>query len=138
MSDLELRELIARVDRNLEQSNLRMEKRHAETEAVVKQTNRQLGELGNKFGFYTEGLAFESVKRILRTKFHADNILYCSLVYRGNRSEEYDVLGIRNGVHNEIYCVEIKSRLDHDSNSHFDGAGRGRAGSAARRDSGAD
>ncbi|PWU09153.1 MAG: hypothetical protein C5B50_28085, partial [Verrucomicrobia bacterium] len=35
------------------------------------------------------------------------------------------------------FLVVVKGKLVAASNSHFDGAGRGRAGSAARRDSGA-
>src|SRR5262249_37555683 len=34
--------------------------------------------------------------------------------FGGDRAEEYDVVGVRNGIHNEAYCVEIKSRLDHE------------------------
>src|SRR3989442_924935 len=104
MSDSELRELVAS-----------LAKRHAETEAAQKETaaahkltkqtvrevGRQIGYLGNKFGSFTEGLAFESVDKILRKRFHADNIMHRSKVFRGDHAEEYDVLGLRNGVHNE-------------------------------------
>ena len=108
MTDAELRELVAS-----------LATRHAETEAALEQTvrevreiGRQIGYLGNKFGSFAEGLAFESVEKILSKTFHADTIARRLKTRRGGTEQEYDVLGIRNGVQNEIYCVEIKSRLD--------------------------
>ncbi|PWU10456.1 MAG: DUF3782 domain-containing protein [Verrucomicrobia bacterium] len=110
MSDVELRELVASLARG-----------HAETEAAQQETarelrevGRQIGYLGNKFGSFTEGLAFESVEKILRKRFHADTITRRFKAFRGARAQEYDLVGLRNGVHNEVYCVEIKSRLDHE------------------------
>ncbi|MBI4328002.1 MAG: hypothetical protein HY674_22455 [Chloroflexi bacterium] len=82
------------------------------TEETLRRVTRQLGGLGNKFGSFTEGLAFESMEKILRTRFHADNFARRAKPARGNFSQEYDLLGIRNGPHGEVYCVEIKSELN--------------------------
>jgi hypothetical protein len=87
---------------------------HAKTEGTVRQVTKQLGGLGNKFGSFTEGLAFESVEKILRTKFHADDLARRVKVIRGERAQEYDLIGVRNGVQSEVYCVEIKSELNAD------------------------
>jgi hypothetical protein len=52
------------------------------------------------------------MEKILRTKFHADNIARRLKPVRGSFVQEYDMIGVRNGAHNEIYCVEIKSELN--------------------------
>ena len=85
---------------------------HAKTEKVLRQVTKQLGGLGNKFGSFTEGLAFESMEKILRTRFHADNLARCVKPTRGGFAQEYDLIGVRNGPHGEVYGVEIKSLLN--------------------------
>jgi hypothetical protein len=133
MSDAELKALLAEVAR--QQSELarqqserakehdelakRQAQDHAKTEAAQRRTEetlrrvtKQLGGLGNKFGSYTEGLAFESVERILRAKFQADTLARRVKSVRGGFGQEYDLIGVRNGVQGEVYCAEIKSELN--------------------------
>ena len=115
MSDAELRALVADLARQhakTEAAQLRTEAAQQRTEETLRRVTAQLGGLGNKFGSFTEGLAFESMEKILRTKFHADNIARRLKSVRGERVQEFDLLGVRNGVHNEVYCVEIKSELN--------------------------
>src|SRR5437879_10386698 len=117
MSDTELRELVASLateHAKTEAAQRRTEEAHRRTEETLRHVTKQLGGLGNKFGSFTEGLAFESVEKILRTKFHADNVARRLKALRGDRAQEYDVVGVRNGTHNEIYCVEIKSELNQE------------------------
>jgi hypothetical protein len=101
MSEQELRAIIAD-----------LAKQHAETEATLKQVTKQLGGLGNKFGSFTEGLAFESMEKILRARFHADNFSRRAKPAKGGFAQEYDLVGVRNGRHGEVFCVEIKSELN--------------------------
>jgi len=140
MSDTELRALLAEVARQQaeltrqqteyarqqserakehEELAKRQAEDHAKTEAAqrlteetLRRVTKQLGGLGNKFGSYTEGLAFESVERILRTKFQADTLARRVKSARGGFGQEYDVIGVRNGAQGEVYCVEIKSELN--------------------------
>jgi len=82
------------------------------TEETLRRVTKNLGGLGNKFGSFTEGLAFESMEKILLTRFHADNFARRAKPARGGFADEYDLIGVRNGVHQEVYCVEIKSELN--------------------------
>jgi hypothetical protein len=82
------------------------------TEETLRHATKQLGGLGNKFGSFTEGLAFESMEKILRTRFHADTLARRIKPARGGYAQEYDLIGIRNGPQGEVYCVEIKSELN--------------------------
>ena len=84
----------------------------AQLTKTVDRVAKQLGGLGNKFGSFAEGLAFESMEKILRRHFHADTTARRVKSHHGERSQEFDVIGLRNGKQNEVYCVEIKSELD--------------------------
>ena len=92
---------------------------HAKTESgsdgprntVRRDTTRELGGLGNKFGSFTEGLAFKSMEKILQRRFHADNFSRRAKPAKGGFAQEYDLVGVRNGSHGEVFCVEIKSEL---------------------------
>lgn len=112
MNDTELRAIVAELAKRQDEQAKRQEQDHAKTEAVLRHVTRQLGGLGNKFGSYTEGLAFESVERILRVKFQADTLARRVKSVRGGFGQEYDVIGMRNGAHGEVFCVEIKSELN--------------------------
>jgi len=85
---------------------------HAKTEDTLRQVTKQLGGLGNKFGSFTEGLAFESMEKILRTRFHTEVSSRRVKPARGGFAQEYDLIGIRNGPAGEVFCVEIKSELN--------------------------
>ncbi len=108
MSDQELKALIA----DLAKQHAKTEAAQQRTEETLRRVTQQLGGLGNKFGSFTEGLAFESMEKILQTRFHADTFARRVKPARGSFAQEYDLLGIRNGRHQEVYCVEIKSELN--------------------------
>ncbi len=121
MTDEEFKSILADFAKQQAELAKRWAEEHAKTEASQRRTEetlrrvtRQLGGLGNKFGSFTEGLAFESVEKILRTRFHADNFARRMKPARGAFSQEYDLIGVRNGRHNEIFCVEIKSELNEE------------------------
>jgi len=108
MTDEELKSLVA----NLAKQHAKTEAAQQRTEETLRRVTRQLGGLGNKFGSFTEGLAFESMEKILRTRFHADNFSRRAKPARGGFAQEYDLVGVRNGRHGEVFCVEIKSELN--------------------------
>ena len=121
MSSVELKTLLGdlatqhdRLAKRQAEDNAKTEAAQRRTEETLRVVTKQLGGLGNKFGSFTEGLAFESMEKILRTKFHADNIARRVKNLRAERSQEFDMIGVRNGIHNAVYCVEIKSELNLD------------------------
>ncbi len=61
MTDQELRDLVASVAKS-----------QAETDRQIKQVNKQLGESGDKFGSFTEGLALPLMEKILYQQFKMD------------------------------------------------------------------
>ncbi len=129
MKDEELKELVAglarsqekaeeRLARSQEKTEKRLTRSHEKTEAALrdlatsqKRTDKQLGELGNRFGGFTEGLALPSVREILSEKFGVDTVFTDARARRNGHSIQIDAVGIANGGAGKVYLVEIKSRL---------------------------
>jgi hypothetical protein len=83
------------------------------TERKIKEQGKQIGGIGERFGYFTEGLAINSMERILRRQFQADHITPRAKVYdkQGNIKAEYDVLAYCNSDTNTVVVVEVKSTL---------------------------
>jgi len=122
MTDQELRDLIAELSlstaelRKSQQTTDRQLKESAkETDRQIKQVNKQLGELGNKFGSFTEGMAFPSMEKSLRNQFKMDVVTLRAKSRHNGASIEIDVMAYDNGSRNEVYLVEVKSHLTRES-----------------------
>jgi len=87
------------------------------TEAHIDRVTKQIGELGNKFGSFTEGMAFPSMQKLLVEKFGAEFIAPRAQRRRGGETIELDVMGYSNGKANRVIAVEVKSHL---RNEHLD------------------
>jgi hypothetical protein len=84
----------------------------AETDKQVKQVNKQIGELGNKFGSFTEGMALPSMRKIFTEQFGLEDITPYALRRRNGRTLEIDVLARNiNYDPKEAYIIEVKSHL---------------------------
>jgi hypothetical protein len=107
MTDKELKETINRLA-------VIQEETFRQIRADQKALNKQMGELGRKFGGYTEGLALPAMKKILRQRFKMDVITERSLAHKNGESLELDMLGFSNKEYGDAYIVEIKSRFRED------------------------
>ena len=112
MTDEELKSLLADLARRQAEEHAKTEAAQQRTEETLRRVTQQLGGLGNKFGSFTEGLAFSSMRRVLQRHFHAGEISYRRQVRRNGHSQEFDIVGVANGKRQEVYLVEIKSLLD--------------------------
>jgi hypothetical protein len=83
----------------------------ADLKKTIKQTNKQLGELGNKLGSFTEGLAFPTVERIMLNEMGMTFVTQNARADKGGDSLEIDVLGYSNGSINKVIIGEIKSHF---------------------------
>jgi len=101
--------------RKTEEERRKTEEERRKTERVIRQVNKQLGELGNKFGSFTEGMAFPSMEKILRNHFKMDVVTLRAKSQQNGASIEIDVMAYDNGSRNEIYLVEVKSHLTRES-----------------------
>jgi len=81
-----------------------------ETDQIVKRTQKQLGELGNKLVSFAEGLAYPTVERILREEFGMEGVNPIH-TRRKDGALEVDALGYSNGSVNTVMVGEIKSHF---------------------------
>jgi hypothetical protein len=78
---------------------------------TIKQTQKQLGELGNKLGSFAEGLAYPTVERIMLEELGMTYVSQNIKVERGGDSLEIDAFGYSNGTKNVVMVGEIKSHF---------------------------
>ena len=82
-----------------------------ETARQINQVNKQLGELGNKWGTFAEGMAMESIKKILNDSFKIPTTSQRYFKRMNGEAIELDAFGYENSVVNTAVVVEIKSHL---------------------------
>ena len=82
-----------------------------ETDAMTKANQKMIGDLGNKFGSFAEGMALPSMQRILEEEFGLTNTFPRIRMKRDGQMQEIDMLAYSNGTINTAVIVEIKSNL---------------------------
>ena len=85
--------------------------RFRELERVTKEQSKQISGIGNKFGYFTEGLALPSMERILTEQFGMTTIMPRARTRRNGEEIEIDVLATANEGINLAMVVEVKSRV---------------------------
>jgi hypothetical protein len=83
----------------------------AETDRFLQENARMLKRLGEKFGGFTEGMAYPSMQSVLFDKLGMNAIGVRNCAYRGDRTLEIDVLAYGQDT---AYVVEVKSHLRED------------------------
>ncbi len=83
----------------------------ARTAELTERNAKLIGDLGNKFDSFTEGMAMPSMEKVLRKQFGMTTITTNYKTEYGSDTLEVDVLGIANGVVNTVVLVEVKSHL---------------------------
>lgn len=81
------------------------------TDKQIKELGKQIGGLGEKFGSFTEGMAFPSMRKILREQFGMEAITTRYEVRRNGKTLELDVFAHSNGTEQKAVIVEVKSHL---------------------------
>lgn len=83
-----------------------------ETDRKLKELGRQIGGIGERFGSFTEGLAYPSLRKVLRKQYGIDNTVANYLKRFPDGSEiELDAFGFTNGTLNNAVVVEVKTHL---------------------------
>ncbi|WP_143894480.1 DUF3782 domain-containing protein [Tepidimonas sediminis] len=86
-----------------------------ETDRQLRELKRQIGGLGDKFGYFAEGMALPTMERLLRRRFHMEIVNPRSRIRKDGREREYDVLAWANGKVNTVVVVEVKSRVKREA-----------------------
>ncbi|MEO0417202.1 MAG: DUF3782 domain-containing protein, partial [Verrucomicrobiota bacterium] len=115
VTDQQLREMVLKLEEANEKARIENEKTQRENKKMLRDLGRQIGGLGEKFGTFAEGLAYNSIRRILSERFGlSDYVSPGVLVKKQDKTQEYDVLAYSNGSTNRAMIVEIKSKLRHE------------------------
>ncbi len=125
MTDNELKELVAglavaqaETDQLIDKMAKETDKRFKETDKLIskisKELGKQIGGLGNKFGSFTEGMAFPSMTKVLKEHFDMEVVSTRVKAEHGGKKLELDVLAYANGKLNTAFIVEVKSHVKQD------------------------
>jgi len=113
-----MKESAQETDRRMQETDRRMQ----ETDRQMRETGKklemlgvQIGGLGDKFGYFTEGMALPSMERILDQQFGMDHVMPRARARKGGRSMEIDVLAWANGDVDRVVLVEVKSRVKREA-----------------------
>lgn len=82
-----------------------------ETDLITQHNAKLIGDLGNKFGSFTEDMVFPAMEKVLRERFGMTTVTTRYKTKRGSDTIEMDVLGIANGDVNTVVFMEVKSHL---------------------------
>ena len=108
-----IREKQSETDRQMNKVFREMAESSRRVDLQLAELGVQLGGIGNKFGSFTEGLVWSSLRRILFEKFRMDFVAPAPQRRKreDGRNLEADMLGWTNGTDNRVIVVEIKSQL---------------------------
>nr|VFK65742.1 MAG: Protein of unknown function DUF91 [Candidatus Kentron sp. UNK]VFK71547.1 MAG: Protein of unknown function DUF91 [Candidatus Kentron sp. UNK] len=99
------------LDRRFEKTERMIDKQSRQ----IKEQGRQIGGIGDKFGYFTEGLALPSMERILIERFGMTSIMPRVRNRKNGEEIEIDVLATANDEINLAMVVEVKSRVRMDA-----------------------
>jgi len=91
------------------------DRKFQQTDRMLKELGRQIAGIGDKFGYFAEGMALPSMERLLRQRFHMTNVSPRHRVRVAGREQEFDVLAWANGKVNRAIVVEVKSRVKREA-----------------------
>ena len=110
----DLRESGQETDRRMQETDRKMQETDRElreTGRYIKELSKKIEGIGDKFGYFTEGMALPSMERMVNERFAMENISPRHRVRRAGREQEYDVLAWANGSVSLAIVVEVKSRV---------------------------
>ncbi|MGK5090928.1 DUF3782 domain-containing protein [Deltaproteobacteria bacterium TL4] len=108
----EMKEKTAETDRQLKETDQQLKEKFEKTDRIVKELSKNIGGLNNKFGTFTEGMAFPSISKIMTERFGMDTFLTRLRKRKEGKNMEVDAVAYANGTVNELYVIEVKSRLE--------------------------
>ncbi|WP_284155273.1 hypothetical protein [Sulfuricystis multivorans] len=108
-------QLIRELRESGKETDQRLERYIQETSREVRELKKQIGGLGDKLGYFAEGMALPTMEKLLRRRFKMENVSPRHRVRRDDHEREYDVLAWANGKVNRVVVVEVKSRVKRDA-----------------------
>nr|VFJ88594.1 MAG: hypothetical protein BECKH772A_GA0070896_1001011 [Candidatus Kentron sp. H]VFJ90692.1 MAG: hypothetical protein BECKH772B_GA0070898_1001111 [Candidatus Kentron sp. H]VFJ96855.1 MAG: hypothetical protein BECKH772C_GA0070978_1000911 [Candidatus Kentron sp. H] len=88
-----------------------IDRQFKKNEQMIQELGKQIGGLGDKFGYFTQGMALPSMERILMDRFGMTTIMPRVRTRKNGEEIEIDVLAYANEDINLAIVVEVKSRV---------------------------
>jgi hypothetical protein len=101
-------------DRQMQETDRWLKEIREQADQETRELKQQIDRLGQKFGGFTEGMAFSSMQEILWERFGMNVISPRVTAWRNGGTLDLDVLAYSNTTVNEAYVVEVKSHLRED------------------------
>ena len=98
-------------DREYQEIRNIMREQARKADRQLEELGKQIGGLGDKFGYFTEGMALPSMERILTEQFGMTTIMPRVRTRKNGEEIEIDVLAYANDDINLAMVVEVKSRV---------------------------
>jgi len=107
-------EMLAEERRKTEEERRKTEEELRRLSRDIREQGKQIGGIHAKFGKFAEGLAMNSMMRIVQQWFDIDKTRfeYNVEVKKGGKICEFDALAISNGANNTAVVLEVKSTLN--------------------------
>nr|VFJ77071.1 MAG: Protein of unknown function (DUF3782) [Candidatus Kentron sp. FW] len=118
----EIDRLFQETDRKMQETDRQMKETDRKIEElgrITREQGKQIGGLGDKFGYFTEGLALPSMERILAEQFGMTASLPRARIRKNGEEIEIDVLAYANDDINLAILVEVKSRVKREAISQL-------------------
>nr|VFJ45304.1 MAG: hypothetical protein BECKFW1821A_GA0114235_100930 [Candidatus Kentron sp. FW] len=118
----ETTEQMKETDRKMQETAEQMKETDRKIEElgrITREQGKQIGGLGDKFGYFTEGLALPSMERILKERFGMTAIAPRIRLRKNGEEIEIDVLAYANDDINLAILVEVKSRVKREAISQL-------------------
>ena len=118
----EVLSLFRETDRKMQETDRQMKETDRKIEElgrITREQGKQIGGLGDKFGYFTEGLALPSMERILAEQFGMTASLPRARIRKNGEEIEIDVLAYANDDINLAILVEVKSRVKREAISQL-------------------
>ena len=107
----ELRLSQQETDKQIGELRLSQQETDRQLRVQLTELKKQIGGLGEKFGSFTEGMAFPAMTKILTQQLGMEAITTRFRIKKNGDSLELDVFAYANTTRNEAYIVEVKSHL---------------------------
>lgn len=90
------------------------------TDKQIKEIGKQIGGLNNSIGEYTENFLKQSIETLLKESFAVEVVTHDLKAKKDDKNMQIDAIGYSNSTRNELYLVELKTKLRNEDIEQLD------------------
>jgi hypothetical protein len=97
--------------KELAEENKKTQIAQQKTDKQIKEIGKQIGGLNNSIGEYTENFLKQSIETLLKESFAVEVVTHDLKAKKDDKNMQIDAIGYSNSTRNELYLVELKTKL---------------------------